>query len=78
MLGGSIVLDDKLSISELKKKVEKELIEREVNELEYWKTELEKLFQKKVESLGSLQLGIKNLIERMENRIKVLKKGIEF
>jgi hypothetical protein len=67
--------DDKAFVVELKKKIEKELAERELNELTFWKEELGKLSQKKSESLGSLQLELKNLIQRMENRIKMLKKG---
>jgi hypothetical protein len=68
-------LDEKAFITELKKKVEKELTEREVNELTFWKDEMEKLVHKKVEGLGSLQLDLKNLLQRMENRIRILKKG---
>jgi hypothetical protein len=68
-----MTLDEKAFIAELKKKVEKELAERELNGLTFWKEELVKLSQKKAESLGSLQLELKNLIKRMENRIKILK-----
>ena len=71
------MLDEKAFIAELKKKVEKELVERELNELTFWKEELGKLSQKKSESLGSLQLELKNFIQRMENRIKILKKGTD-
>jgi hypothetical protein len=70
--------DEKAFIVEFKKKFERELMERELSELEFWKTELEKLNQKRVESLGSLQLELKNLIQKMGNRINTLKKGIDF
>ena len=68
-----MALDEKAFVAELKKRVETELAERELNELTFWKEELVKLSQKKAESLGSLQLELKNLIKRMENRIKILK-----
>jgi hypothetical protein len=68
-------INEKAFVAELKKKVEKELMERELKALEFWKEELVKLSQKKMESLGSLQLDLKNLVQRMENRIKILKKG---
>lgn len=68
--------NEKAFIAEFKKKVEKELMERELSELEFWKTELGKLSQKKVESLGSLQLELKNLIQRMENRMRILKSNL--
>ena len=77
MRQGDRMLDEKAFIAELKKKVEKELVERELNELTFWKEELGKLSQKKSESLGSLQLELKNFIQRMENRIKILKKGTD-
>ena len=77
MRQGDRMLDEKAFIAELKKKVEKELAERELNELTFWKEELVKLSQKKAESLGSLQLELKNFIQRMENRIKILKKGTD-
>jgi len=66
--------DEKTFIAEFKKKVEKELAERELKEVEFWKTELEKISKKKVESLASLQLELKDFIHRMENRIRSLKK----
>jgi hypothetical protein len=70
-------IDEKALVAELKKKVEKEMVERELNITEFWKGEIEKLSQKRAESLGSLQIDLKNLIQRMENRIKMLKKGGE-
>jgi hypothetical protein len=70
-------IDEKALISELKKKVEKELVERELSVLEFWKGEVEKLSHKRAESLGSLQIDLKNLVQRLENRIRILKKGGE-
>jgi len=66
-------IDEKTLIAGLKKKVEKELVDRELDVLEFWKGEVEKLSQRKSEGLGSLQLDLKNLLHRMENRIKILK-----
>jgi len=42
----------------------------------YWKGELEKVLSKRPESLGTLQIEVHNLIQRMQNRIKVLKSTV--
>ncbi len=66
---------DKAFLEEMKKRVEKELQEKELASIQYWKEELEKLIKKPSESLGALQLDLKNLALRMENRIKAIKKS---
>ena len=43
------LFDNKAFVAELKKKIEKELAERELNELAFWKEELGKISQKKSE-----------------------------
>jgi hypothetical protein len=58
----------------MRKRVEKELNEKELSVTQFWKEEIEKLLKKPAESLGALQVELKNLNARMENRLKVLKK----
>lgn len=70
-------IDEKAFIAEFKKKVEKEMVEQELNILQFWKGEVEKLSQKRAESLGSLQIDLKTFIQRMENRIKILKTSVK-
>jgi hypothetical protein len=65
---------DKAFVEEMRKRVEKELAERERSVVQFWKEELEKVLKKPAESLGALQVELKNLATRMENRLKVLKK----
>lgn len=67
---------DKPLLAEIRKKVQKEMIERERRLLEYWKGEVEKVHLKRHESLAALQLDLKGLIERMENRIRILRKEV--
>jgi len=65
---------DKAFVEEMRKRVEKELNEKELSATRYWKEELEKLLKKPAESLSALQVELKNLIARMENRVNDLKK----
>ena len=69
---------DKAFLEQMKKKVEKELAEREVLVVEFWKGEIEKLLSKKTESLSALQQDLKNLSSRMGNRLNVIKRSSEF
>ncbi len=60
----------------IRKKVEEEIARKEIEALQYWKGEVEKILSKRPESLGTFQMEIKNLIQRMQNRIKVLKTSL--
>ncbi len=59
------------------KKVEEEMAKKEIEALLYWKGEVEKILGRRPESLGTLQLEIQNLIQRMQNRIKVVKSSLQ-
>jgi len=66
---------DKSFAEEMRKRVEKELQEKELATVKYWKEEAEKIVRKPSESLSALQVELKNLISRMENRLRTLKKS---
>ena len=66
-------LEDLALLKGIKKKVEEEINKKEVETILYWKGEIEKILTKRHESLGTLLFEIKNFIQRMQNRIKVLK-----
>jgi hypothetical protein len=69
-------INEKL-LRELKKKFEIEMNKREIEIVEYWKKELESIYKKKYENLGSLQVDMKNLMERMGNRTMILSKMVK-
>ncbi|HYB21284.1 MAG TPA: hypothetical protein VEH09_10150 [Thermodesulfobacteriota bacterium] len=69
-------IDDGTLLKGIKKKVEEEMIRREIETVLYWKGEIEKILSKRPESLGTLQMEIQNFIQRMQNRIKMLKSSI--
>jgi Skp family chaperone for outer membrane proteins len=65
---------DKTVLAEMQRKVQKEMVDRERRLLEYWRSELEKIYQKRHNNLATLQLEIKGLLDRMENRMRILRK----
>ena len=58
---------------EMQKRIEEEMAKREADSVVYWKGEIEKILNKRNQSLGGMQLEIQNLTQRMQNRIKILK-----
>jgi hypothetical protein len=64
-------------LKEMRKKIEEEMAQKEIETLLYWKGEVEKILGRRPESLGTFQLEIQNLIQRMQNRIKVLKNSLQ-
>ena len=68
---------DKAFLEQMKKKVEQEMRAREMEVIGFWKEELEKVVRKNTESLAALQVDLKNLLARMETRLKAVKRGID-
>lgn len=62
-------------IKEYQERFEKKLKESEIDLLEHWKGQLEKIESSRPDSIASLQLQIRKITDMMGNRIKVLKKG---
>jgi len=69
-------IDDPALLKGLKKRVEEEMVRKEIETILYWKGEVEKILAKRPESLGTFQMEIQNFIQRMQNRIRVLKSSI--
>lgn len=69
-------IDDSTLLKGIKKKVEEEMAKKEIETTLYWKGEIEKILAKRPESLGTFQMEIQNFIQRMQNRIKMLKSSI--
>ncbi|MBW1992393.1 MAG: hypothetical protein JRI59_09825 [Deltaproteobacteria bacterium] len=66
---------DPALLKQLKAQVEKELCQREMSLLEFWLTELKKIDAKRHRDLAGLQSDLRGFIGRMENRLRLLKKG---
>jgi hypothetical protein len=65
-------MDDVL-VKQLKQRVETELQKREQEFVEYWLEELIKIDAKRHKELAAFQNDVKNLISRMQNRLKNLR-----
>ena len=59
-------------VRELKKKFEIEMNRREAEIVEHWRKEIELIYKKRYENLSSMQTDIKNLMERMNNRVSMV------
>jgi hypothetical protein len=66
---------DKDFIEQMQKKVEQQLGHREIETVDYWKEEVEKLLRKKPDSLNSLLQEMQQMHGRMENRLAILKRS---
>jgi len=62
-------------IKEYQERFEKKLRESEIDLLEHWKAQLERVESSRPDSIASLQMQIRKMADMMGNRIKVLKKG---
>jgi len=68
--------DETAWLKKMKKKIEEEMANQEMEVILYWKREMEKILSRKHESLGTLQIEIQNFIQRMQNRIRTLKNSL--
>ena len=68
-------MEDSAWLNKMKKKVEEEMARKEAEVISYWKGEIEKILAKKHEGLGTLQLEMQQFLQRMQNRIKVLRQS---
>ena len=68
-------MDEAALIRQLKQKVEEELRQREMAFLEFWLQELKALDAKRHKELAALQSDLRNFIQRMETRLRLLQSG---
>jgi hypothetical protein len=70
-------IPDKALWDQIKKRIQREMADRERQAVDYWKRELEKIYRRRHEGLAPLLVEMKGLLERMENRIRILKREAE-
>lgn len=68
------IKDQVAFMKEVQARFERKLKENEIDILEQWKEQLDKLAAMKPEGIASLQLHIRKVAEMMGNRIKTLKR----
>lgn len=64
---------DEALVKQLKQRVEAELRQREAEFVAYWLEEFMKIDAKRHKELAALQNDLKNLINRLQNRLKNLR-----
>jgi hypothetical protein len=69
-------INEKL-MRDLKKKVDLEMSKNEIEIVEHWRKEIEVIYKKKYENLSSLQIDLKNLMDRMNNRAAMLSRMVK-
>jgi len=63
---------DPAFIRQMRNKVEQELVKKEIEVLEYWRGELDKVLKRRHQDLAALSNDLKILIARMDKRRSVL------
>ena len=61
---------------DLRRKFEVEMNKKEIEIVDHWKKELEAIYKKKYDSLATLQVEMKGMMERMGNRVSMLIKMV--
>jgi hypothetical protein len=67
--------DQAAFMKDVQARFERKLKENEIDMLEQWKGQLDKLAVMKPEGIASLQIHIRKVAEMMGNRIKMLKRA---
>jgi hypothetical protein len=63
-------------VRDLRKKLDLEMTRREAETVEHWKGEIEAIYKKRPQSMASLQVDLKALMDRMTNRINMLNRAV--
>jgi predicted component of type VI protein secretion system len=64
---------DPALIKQINQRVQEELLKKEIEVVQYGLTELEKLIEKRHQDMASLQVDLKGLAQKYQNRLKILK-----
>ena len=59
----------------MQRKIEKQLVQKEIEVVEFWQQEVDKLLHKKSESLSALLQEFGELSKKMKNRLEVVKRS---
>ena len=66
---------DKAFVEQMQRKIEKQLVQKEIEVLEFWQQEVDKLLHKKTESLSALLQEFGELSKKMKNRLEIVKRS---
>jgi predicted component of type VI protein secretion system len=60
-------------IKQINQRIQEELLKKEIEVVQYGLAELERLMEKRHQDLASLQVDMRNLTQKYQNRLKQLK-----
>jgi hypothetical protein len=60
-------------IKQINQRVQEELLKKEMEVVQYDMAELERLLEKRHQDLASLQVDLKNMVQKYQNRLKQLR-----
>jgi hypothetical protein len=60
-------------LKQINQRVQEELLKKEIEVTQYGLTELERLIDKRHQDMASLQVDLKGLAQKFQNRLKILK-----
>ena len=60
-------------IKQINQRIQEELLKKEIEVVQYSLTELERLIEKRHQDIASLQVDLKGLAQKFQNRLKILK-----
>ena len=66
---------DKVFVEQMQRKIEKQLVQKEIEVVEFWQQEVDKLLHKKSESLSALLQEFGELSKKMKNRLEIVKRS---
>jgi hypothetical protein len=68
-------MNEKL-VRELRKKFEIEMNRKEAEIVDHWRGELEEVYKKRYDNLSAMQVALKTLMDRMNNRATILNRMV--
>lgn len=64
---------DQALIKQINQRIQEELQKKEIEIVQYGLSELERIVGKKHQDIASLQTDLKSLVQKYQNRLKILK-----
>lgn len=60
-------------VKQINQRLQEELLKKEIEVVQYGLNELERLIEKRHQDMASLQVDLKGLVQKFQNRLKILK-----
>lgn len=64
---------DQALIKQINQRLQEELSKKEIEVVQYWMSEVERILAKRHQDMASLQVDLRALDQKFQNRLKILK-----